>query len=77
VAILAYFQKTGEDPRMIRYRWGGDPDTMDRELVMEKATARLLPGDEPPTVQQMAAVRKIYTLKERTGVWPEQGMTAS
>lgn len=77
MAILAYFQKAGEDSRTIRYRWGGAPDEMDRELVMEKATETLLPGLEPPTIQLMATARKIYKLKSTTGTWPEQGMTAS
>lgn len=77
MAILAYFEKAAEDPRMIRYRWGGSPDDLDRELVIEKATARLLPGGTPPTIQQMAAVGKIHRLRRDTGVWPERGMTAS
>lgn len=77
MAILAYFEMAGEDPRMIRYRWGSAPDAMDQELVLEKATARLLPGQAPPTIQQMAAVRKIFTLRERAGTWPQRGVTAS
>ena len=77
MAILAYFEKAGEDPRTIRYRWGGRPDELDRELVLEKATARLLPGEEEPTIQLMAVARKVYSLKESGGDWPEQGMTAS
>lgn len=77
MAILAYFEKAAEDPRMIRYRWGDSPDDLDRELVMEKEPARLLPGAEPATIQQRAAVGKICRLKRDTGVWPERGMTAS
>ena len=77
MAILAYFEKAAEDPRMIRYRWGDSPTELERELVMEKETSRLLPGDEPPTIQLMAAARKIHRLKRDTGLWPERGMTAS
>lgn len=77
MAILAYFEKAAEDPRMIRYRWGGSPTALDRELVMEKETARLLPSDQPPTIQLMATASKIYRLKRDTGQWPVRGMTAS
>ena len=77
MAILAYFEKTAEDPATVSYRWGDGPDQLDRELVMDKATSRPVPGDQDPTIQYMAVVRKVFALRETSGRWPERGMTAS
>jgi hypothetical protein len=77
MAILAYFAKAAEDSRTVRYRWGGRPEAMDGELTLLKDEARLLEPAETPTIQLMAAARKIVALKMRDGTWPDQGMTAS
>jgi hypothetical protein len=77
VAILAYFEKTGEDHREVSYRFGDSPDFLNREVVLEKESRRLIPGTDELTIQLMAVARKIVALEMTSGNWPDKGMTAS
>lgn len=76
MAILAYFEMTAQDPATVSYRWGAGPDAMDRELVLDRATAQPLPGAAEPTIQYLAVARRVFALRQNSGRWPERGLTA-
>jgi hypothetical protein len=76
VAILAYFEKAEEGPATVTYRWGDDPDELDRELVMDKTSLRARPSGQVLTIQYLAVARKVFSLRQSNGRWPDRGMTA-
>ncbi len=76
MAILVDFQKVREDGREVEYAFGTSR-TMDRRLVIDKATQQGQPldGDRNPIFS--AAYVKIVRTYRAEATWPEKGMYAA
>lgn len=77
MASIVYFRKVHEDPEVVRYEFGWEPDEMDRTLSMDTHTRRPSHGDRNADYQSLKASRKISSLYREMGTWPDQGMSVS
>lgn len=77
MAALVYFKKESEESGFIRYSFGADPAEMDRRLSLNTATRSSEPVDGEVDYLFLKASRKINSLYEERGSWPERGMSAS
>ncbi|NUQ95952.1 MAG: hypothetical protein HOY79_05095 [Streptomyces sp.] len=77
MASLVYFKKLFEQPDSIRYSFGEDPVDMGRTLTMDTASRTSTSDDGNADYAFLKASRKINSLFEGTGLWPERGMSIS
>ncbi|MEU6666246.1 hypothetical protein [Streptomyces sp. NPDC046727] len=77
MAGLVYFKKESMHAGFVRYRFGADPSEMDRRLVLNTVTCASEPVDGHVDYLFLKASRKISSLYEERGSWPERGMSAS
>lgn len=76
MAILIDFRKTREDETRVEYRFGY-PETMDRTLVIDKATRQGSPADGTVDKTYAAALWKILQFQQQDQTWPDQGSYAA
>ena len=74
MALLVFFQKTQDDPREIRYRFGARRDRLDQQLTIDKQTWAFQDqnGRTRGTVHDTAA--RILGQFRTVGAWPEKGV---
>lgn len=77
MAVLVYFERDPELPGGVCYSFGPDPAGMDRRLCMDTVTRSSEPLDGAVDHLFLQASRKINSLYEERGGWPERGMSAS
>ncbi|UUU41547.1 hypothetical protein [Streptomyces sp. NBC_00162] len=77
MAALVYFRKISEDPELVRYEFGDDPDNFSRQLTMKKGPRVSAADDGLTDYTFLKASRKINAMREEAGRWPERGMSVS
>ncbi|MEE6263189.1 hypothetical protein [Plantactinospora sonchi] len=71
MAILVDFELVREDGREVEYAFGYP--TLDRRLVIEKATGEGTPTDGRRDMAWAAVFRKIRRFHHNEGRWPRRG----
>ncbi|MEV6948196.1 hypothetical protein AB0N07_40980 [Streptomyces sp. NPDC051172] len=77
MASLVYFKKLSQQPDSIRYTFGEDPAEMDRTLTVDTASRTSSSDDGNADYTFLKASRKINSVFEERGQWPERGMSVS
>ncbi|WP_030806576.1 hypothetical protein [Streptomyces sp. NRRL S-337] len=77
MAGLVYFKKTVEDADAVVYSFGEDASEMTRQLIVDKGNRRTRSGDGGIDYSFLKASRKINSMYEQAGEWPDCGMSAS
>lgn len=75
MAILLDFAKIREDTQEVEYVFGYP--TMDRHLVIQKASSTGRPLDGNPDRNYTAVFVKVVRQYQRTLTWPEKGTYAA
>jgi hypothetical protein len=75
MAILVHFQKVREDELEVEYTFGYP--TMDRRLIIHKATVRGRPLDGEEDIHYRSAVMGIFKRQHAETTWPDGGVWAS
>lgn len=77
MASLVYFKKVSENSASLSYSFGEDPHEMTRSLTMNTHTRTSQPDDGSTDYVFLKASRKINSLRDERGQWPERGMSVS
>ncbi|QSB16805.1 hypothetical protein JQS43_11265 [Natronosporangium hydrolyticum] len=77
MAILLKFEKIREDGQEVEYAFGHAGETMDRRIVVEKATQEAWPPDGKDDSILLRVYRKILQFYQSEGRWPSQGSYAA
>ncbi|MDJ0386037.1 hypothetical protein [Streptomyces sp. G-G2] len=77
MAALVYFRKASEDSNQVHYDFGDDPGNFSRRLTVAKDSHTSVADDGRVDYTFLKASRKINSLREESGLWPERGMSVS
>lgn len=77
MAAIVYFKKVSDEPEVVRYMFGEDPEGMNRQLVMVKHDRKSEPEDGNINYTFLKASRKINSMFDESARWPERGMSVS